>query len=85
MSAIDEMIVLADGTQANPSDVSRGDDGVYRHKNGMAAAMAADGKPMTIADRTANNKAAADAGKKEEKPPVEAVSQDQNPSDQPAP
>lgn len=61
---VQDLYVLVDGTQADPGDVSRGDDGVLRHKNGMAVALKADGSPQTIADRTAMNKAAAEAGKK---------------------
>lgn len=65
MEKIENFYVLADGTQADPADVSKGDDGVLRHKNGMAVAMKADGKPETIADRTAENVRALNAGKTE--------------------
>lgn len=59
------LYLLQDGTQADPSDVSKGDDGVLRNKNGVAVALYADGKPQTIGEDAERNKnvEAANAGK----------------------
>ena len=57
---VEEMFVLMDGTQADPNDVSRGEDGVWRHKNGVKVAMNADGRPETVGDRAALNGRKAD-------------------------
>lgn len=63
---IEDMVVLMDGTQADPDDVSRGKDGVLRHKNGVPVAIGEDGEPETIGKRTARNASAANAGKQPE-------------------
>ena len=56
--------VLADGTQADPNDVAPGEDGVLRHKNGMAVATHEDGTPLSVGVAAAEggNVAAAEAG-----------------------
>lgn len=58
-----DLFLMPDGTQAEPSDVSPGKDGVLRHKNGMAVCMTEDGRPMTIGMTSEANKNAANAGK----------------------
>lgn len=57
--------LLVDGTHADPDDVSPDDDGVLRHKNGLAVALHENGTPMTIGVGAVENKnvAAAEAGK----------------------
>lgn len=56
--------LLADGTHADPKDVSTGKDGVLRHKNGVPVAMRDSGVPHTLGvDATLNkNVEAAAAG-----------------------
>lgn len=53
---------LGDGTQADPADVSRGDDGVLRHKSGQAVALMDNGEPMTIGQTSIENSKTADQG-----------------------
>ena len=72
--------LLADGTQADPNDVSPGADGVLRHKNGMPVAMREGGVPMTVgvdAARESMNEAAAKAGEKAIAEAGKIVSEDQ--------
>lgn len=42
---------LVDGTQADPTDVTRDADGVLRHKNGVAVAMRDSGVPRSTGAR----------------------------------
>jgi len=60
-----DLYLLQDGTHAAPGDCSKAEDGVLRHKNGLAVAMRADGTPETVADASVTNMnvAAASAGK----------------------
>lgn len=60
-----DLYLLQDGTHADPKDVSRGKDGVLRHKNGLAVALYENGEPQSIrADAEYNkNVEAANAGK----------------------
>lgn len=44
---------LVDGTQANPNDVVRDEQGVLRHKSGVAVALRDSGVPRTSAARQA--------------------------------
>ena len=43
----DTWYVLADGTHAHPADVSTDEDGVMKHKNGVAVKMRDSGIPLT--------------------------------------
>lgn len=60
-----DLYLLQDGTHADPKDVSRGKDGVLRHKNGLAVSLREDGEPMTVGSGAVENKnvMAAEAGK----------------------
>lgn len=42
------LVLLQDGTYADPSDISRGNDGKLRHKNGVGVALRDDGDPVTL-------------------------------------
>jgi hypothetical protein len=68
---IEKMYVLMDGTQADPSDCKKGEDGVLRHKNGVKVAINGDGEPETVGDRTALNAPAA-GNREDERPPARA-------------
>lgn len=48
--------LLVDGTQTDPDDVAPGDDGVLRHKSGLAVALHESGVPMTIGVSAKENK-----------------------------
>lgn len=48
--------LLVDGTHADPDDVSPGEDGVLRHKSGMAVALHENGVPQSIGVDAVNNK-----------------------------
>lgn len=65
---VEEMFVLMDGTQANPDDCARGEDGVLRHKNGVKVAIDGEGRPETVGDRTVMNSLAAGRGAVEQQP-----------------
>lgn len=56
----DRLYLLADGTYASPDDISRSDDGRYRHRNGVHVALGDDGEPVTIANARASNARAAE-------------------------
>lgn len=51
-----ELYLLQDGTHADASDVSKGKDGVLRHKNGLAVCLYQDGSPQTVRKDAVNNK-----------------------------
>lgn len=51
-----KLYLLQDGTHADPSDVSKGKDGVLRHKNGLAVCLYQDGSPQTVGQDAVNNK-----------------------------
>jgi hypothetical protein len=61
---------LVDGTQADPNDCAPGDDGVLRHKSGLAVATHADGTPQSVGREAADNAAVA--------PQAEAAAPDAN-------
>lgn len=63
--------LLADGTHADPNDVSKGKDGVMRHKNGIPVALRDSGLPYTVGHglRTNKNVEAAEVGESELAPP----------------
>lgn len=48
MTNANDFVILQDGTQADPGDVSKGEDGVMRSKNGVAVSLGSDGKPQTV-------------------------------------
>lgn len=56
--------LLVDGTYADPNDVATGEDGVLRHKDGLAVALHENGVPQTIGMDAVENKnvEAAEAG-----------------------
>ena len=60
--------VLQDGTHADPNDCAPDEEGVLRHKDGLAVAMRSGGVPQSVGvDAEANkNVEAAEAGKTEE-------------------
>ncbi len=60
---VDTWYVLADGTKADPADVSAGDDGVLKHSNGVPVALRENGLALTTGDANRENAMAADAGK----------------------
>lgn len=62
MNVTDTWYVLADGTHADPSDVSADKDGVLRHKNGVPVALREGGLPLTSGVATKENKKAAKSG-----------------------
>lgn len=43
-----KLYLLQDGTQADPADCKKAEDGVLRHKNGLAVALKDDGSPQTL-------------------------------------
>lgn len=63
----DTWYVLADGTHADPADVSHDKDGVLKHKNGVPVALRESGVPLTSGVATKENKKTAEAGKEPEK------------------
>lgn len=71
---------LQDGTQADPSDVSKGKDGVLRHKNGLAVLLDDKGEPQTIGQAAADNKNVEAASAGEDKKP-DAEVEDKNAAD----
>lgn len=78
---------LQDGTQADPADVTKGKDGVMRHKNGLAVLLKENGEPQTIGQEAVDNKnvEAANAGRKPEaKPEVVAEKKAPAPEMKPA-
>jgi len=79
--------LLVDGTQADPNDVAPDDDGVLRHKNGLAVALHENGVPMTIGVSAKENMnvAAAEAGKEAEQEAKEIVADDEEMPVKPAP
>ncbi|HYD66187.1 hypothetical protein [Azospirillum sp.] len=60
---IGNMYRLMDGTQADPDDCAKGEDGILRHRSGVKVAIDGEGKPETIAGGAATNEMAAHAGK----------------------
>lgn len=56
--------ILVDGTNADPNDVAPDDDGVLRHKSGLAVSLREDGTPMSVGVSAVENKnlEAAEAG-----------------------
>jgi hypothetical protein len=50
------LYLLQDGTHASPGDVSKGKDGVLRHKNGLAVCLYENGEPQTVGKDAVNNK-----------------------------
>lgn len=62
MKANSNLYLLQDGTYADPKDVSKGKDGVLRHKNGVGVTLNEAGEPFTLGDATALNEEAAAAG-----------------------
>jgi hypothetical protein len=58
----DTWYVLADGTHAHPGDVSPGEDGVLRSKEGVPVSLRENGLPLTSGVATKSNKQAAEAG-----------------------
>lgn len=65
MKKLPTLYLLADGTQALPSDCETDADGVLRHIYGMPVALHEDGKPMTVggAAKDFDNVLAVKAGK----------------------
>lgn len=61
---------LVDGTQADPNDCAPGEDGVLRHKNGLAVALHEDGTPQSVG-RDAVEGGNADAAAAADEPPAE--------------
>lgn len=55
----DGRYLMGDGTYADPKECTKGDDGVWRHKEtGVLVKLNSEGEPMTLADVTAHNEAA---------------------------
>lgn len=50
---VNDLYRLQDGTQADPKDVSKGKDGVWRHKNGLTVLLNDKGEPQTIGEAAA--------------------------------
>lgn len=73
MPAPDNLILLADGTYADPKAMKKGGDGVLRHENGVHAATFATGEPLTLGDIPVESKSAdaAAMGTEEPAPVVE--------------
>lgn len=69
--------LLVDGTHADPNDVAPGDDGVLRHKSGLAVALHENGVPQSIGVDAVENKnveaaQAGEAGEPAPAPPIVA-------------
>lgn len=75
MTDLNNLYVMRDGTHSAKGDLSKGDDGVLRNKNGIAVATWDNGEPHTVGgDAVANmNVEAANAGKVDEAKKAEGV------------
>lgn len=72
--------LMQDGTYADFSECSEGDDGVLRHaENGVAVALRDDGEPMTLALVTQHNVEAAEAAAAS----TESLDHEQSPAENP--
>lgn len=65
-----DLYLLRDGTYADPKDCGKGDDGVLRHKNGVAVALQGTGEPETLRQQAVlnGNLAGSQADESQEEP-----------------